>query len=432
MQNAAQLSAQTVIILAAGRHTQENIYLKEILFTPVCRHISSACQKAGIGRVTAISNRDEEALAKAIAVNGASCEVFTAAPASKESYSPVSSVIKAINSAVANRQGHILMLRGDIPLFDCEVIVKSFEHHTSSANAVTLLSSQCGDQDRGGAWFKADSLKAALKAAMSETPPERCSLSILPDIIYRAGGKIDSYFVPSPEFSCRTSSAKDIFTLTKLLNERIMERHMSRGVEFLSADGVLISCDAVIGQGTRILPGTIIKGKSIIGQSCELGPNTLISDTSVGDNTKINSSQCYSSEIADGVSIGPFCHIRPNSKISSRVHLGDFVEIKNSTLGEATHVSHLTYVGDSDVGERVNFGCGVVTVNYNGKTKARCTIGNDAFIGCNTNLVAPVTVGDGGYTAAGSTITEEVPPQAMAIARARQTNKPDYNKKLRG
>lgn len=212
----------------------------------------------------------------------------------------------------------------------------------------------------------------------------------------------------------------------------IIERHMDNGVLFFSLDGILISPDVKIGKGTVILPGTILRGDTSIGEDCTIGPNSLVENSSIADRTKLNASQCYQSKLESDVTIGPFCHIRPNSHILNGAHLGDFVEIKNSTIGENTHVSHLTYVGDSDVGKRVNFGCGVVTVNYNGKTKARCTIGDDAFIGCNTNLVAPVEIGSNGYTAAGSTITEDVPEESLAIARARQVNKEGYNQKLRG
>ena len=133
----------------------------------------------------------------------------------------------------------------------------------------------------------------------------------------------------------------------------------------------------------------------------------------------------------DGVKIGPFAYIRPNCHVGENVKVGDFVELKNSTIGAGTKISHLTYVGDSDVGERVNFGCGTVTVNYDGFTKFRTTIGDDAFIGCNTNLVAPVKVGDGAYTAAGSTITDDVPGDSLAIARTRQTVKKQWAAKRR-
>lgn len=153
----------------------------------------------------------------------------------------------------------------------------------------------------------------------------------------------------------------------------------------------------------------------------------------VGDETIFNASQCYESIIHDHVKIGPFCHIRPNSEIMDNVKIGDFVEVKNSTIGEYTAVSHLTYVGDSDVGRNVNFGCGVVTVNYDGVHKHRCVIEDNAFIGCNTNLVAPVHIGNGAYTGAGSTITKDVPEDALGIARARQSNIEGFAaKKLEG
>ncbi len=212
-------------------------------------------------------------------------------------------------------------------------------------------------------------------------------------------------------------------------NAEVIARHMENGVTFLSTDGVLIAPDVVIGVDTVIYPGTILQSGTVIGAACTLGPNTLVSSSTIGDRVKLNQVQCYQSIIHDDVDIGPFVHIRPNSEIHSFVHIGDFVEVKNSTIGAGTGISHLTYVGDSDVGRNVNFGCGVVTVNYDGVHKNRCTIGDGAFIGCNTNLVAPVTVGQNGYTAAGSTITDDVPANALGIARARQQNKEDFSKK---
>jgi bifunctional UDP-N-acetylglucosamine pyrophosphorylase/glucosamine-1-phosphate N-acetyltransferase len=167
----------------------------------------------------------------------------------------------------------------------------------------------------------------------------------------------------------------------------------------------------------------------VIGENCVIGPNTLIKESTIGNEVKLNSVQCYQSKVLSGADIGPFVHIRPNSVIGNKVHLGNFVEVKNSNIDEGTKVSHLTYVGDSDVGKRVNFGCGTVTVNYDGKNKHRTTIGDDCFIGCNTNLVAPVKIGDGAYTAAGSTITEDVPAVSLGIARARQVNKVNWREK---
>lgn len=204
---------------------------------------------------------------------------------------------------------------------------------------------------------------------------------------------------------------------------RILENYVAAGVEIPCFDGVMIDESVTIGTGTQILPGTILRGDTSVGENCVIGPNSLIENSTVGSGAKLNSTQVYQSVIKGGVNIGPFVHIRPNSVVGENVHLGNFVEVKNSNIDTGTKVSHLTYVGDADVGKRVNFGCGTVTVNYTGKAKFRTTIKDDAFIGCNTNLVAPVTVGEGAYTAAGSTITEDVPDVSLGIARARQVNK---------
>lgn len=206
-------------------------------------------------------------------------------------------------------------------------------------------------------------------------------------------------------------------------NLKNIEAHEKNGVEIPYHSNVVIEDDVKIGKGTVIMPGTIIYSGVVIGENCVIGPNTLIKDSIIGNGVKLNSVQCYQSKVLDCADIGPFVQIRPNSVVGENVHLGNFVEVKNSTIDTGTKVSHLTYVGDSDVGKRVNFGCGTVTVNYDGKNKHRTTIGDDVFIGCNTNLIAPVKVGNGAYTAAGSTITEDVPEDSLGIARARQVNK---------
>ncbi|MBQ7116500.1 MAG: UDP-N-acetylglucosamine diphosphorylase [Clostridia bacterium] len=206
----------------------------------------------------------------------------------------------------------------------------------------------------------------------------------------------------------------------------IIERLISSGVEIPCFDGVIIEEGVKIGKGTLILPNTIIMGKTQIGENCTIGPNSYICDTIVGDNTKLNNTQSFEAQIGSGVTAGPFVHIRPNCKIADKVHIGNFVEVKNSTVDEGSKLPHLLYVGDSDVGKDVNFGCGCVTVNYDGKNKSRTTVKDGAFIGCNTNLVAPVTVGENAFTAAGSTITEDVPDNALAVARNRQTVKKDW------
>lgn len=201
-----------------------------------------------------------------------------------------------------------------------------------------------------------------------------------------------------------------------------INKHIANGVIFFTSHGVVIDEDVVIGIGTVIYPGTILLSGTVVGSGCTIGPNSMLKNCKVGDGVTFNSSQGTDSVIDDGATVGPFSQLRPGSHICRKVKIGDFVEIKNSVIGEGTSVAHLTYVGDSDVGRHVNFGCGVVTVNYDGQTKNRTKIGDYAFIGCNTNLIAPVEVGDGAYTAAGSTITKDVPAASLAVARSRQTN----------
>lgn len=213
--------------------------------------------------------------------------------------------------------------------------------------------------------------------------------------------------------------------LKKLEEKRlaVLEKYADAGVIFEGIDGVVIEETVVIGVGTRIEPGVVLKGDTIIGEGCLLTSGSRVEDCVIGDRTIINASQCYRSRIGNEVTVGPFSHIRPDSDLADHVHIGDFVEVKNSFIGVGASVSHLTYVGDSDVGRNVNFGCGCVTVNYDGVNKHRCRIGDNAFIGCNTNLVAPVEVGDNTFIAAGSTITDAVADGDFAIARARQVNK---------
>ncbi len=218
-----------------------------------------------------------------------------------------------------------------------------------------------------------------------------------------------------------------------LVNEKkylkIIEEHMNRGVEFYTSHGIVIEETVIIGKGTVIMPGTILLGDTTIGENCTIGPNTMIKDSKLGSFVTVNASQVYTSHVKDGVKIGPFSQVRPNCVIGENVKIGNFVEVKNSNLNRGTSVAHLTYIGDTDIGIHSNIGCGVVTVNYDGQTKNRTTIGDYAFVGCNTNLIAPVSVGDGAYTAAGSTITKNVPDDALAVARTKQENKLDWAKK---
>lgn len=196
-------------------------------------------------------------------------------------------------------------------------------------------------------------------------------------------------------------------------------RYMEEGVVFTDLKMAYIDEGVRIGRGTTIYPCAVIEGDVTIGENCVIGQNTRIKDSVIGDNTTIQNSVILESRVGSDTTVGPFAYLRPNSNVGSGCKVGDFVEIKNSTLGDGAKASHLTYIGDSDVGERVNLGCGVVFVNYDGSRKYRSVVEDGAFIGCNSNLVSPVHIGKNAYVAAGSTITKDVPEGALYVARAR-------------
>ena len=208
----------------------------------------------------------------------------------------------------------------------------------------------------------------------------------------------------------------------KLEKERI-ERNIgyaNQGVIFMDIRRAYIEEGTRIGEGTFIYPDVILEGNVSIGKDCRIGPSTRIKDSNIGDRTEVQNSVVLESSIGNYTKVGHFAYIMPDSNIGSKCKVVDFVEVKNSSMGDGTKAAHLTYIGDSDVGRDVNLGCGVVFVNYDGTNKHRSVVEDGAFIGCNTNLVSPVTVEKGAYIAAGSTVTRKVPADSLLIARARE------------
>ena len=195
------------------------------------------------------------------------------------------------------------------------------------------------------------------------------------------------------------------------------------GVEIWDFTDCYVGPFAEVAPGAELMPGTILKGTTRVAAGAVIGPNSLLENAVIGEGSTVNASQIFDSTVGRNTNVGPFAYIRPGCSVGDDIKVGDFVELKNSTVGDGTKISHLTYVGDTDLGKNINLGCGTVTVNYDGKKKYRCTVGDGSFIGCNTNMIAPVTIGAGSYVAAGSTITDDVPENALAIARARQINK---------
>ena len=213
------------------------------------------------------------------------------------------------------------------------------------------------------------------------------------------------------------------------------EQLLQSGVEMLDPAAVYVEENVTVGPGTLLLPGTILRGETSVGANCQIGPNTMLTDCTVEDGCTVNASQCEESRIGRDCQIGPYTHIRPHCVVGEGSKIGAFVQLKNCNLGKGTKMAHLTYVGDSDVGDHCNFGCGTVTCNYDGFQKFRTTIGNHVFVGCNTNFVPPVKVEDGAFIAAGTTVTRDVPADAMVIGRTRQQVKEGWaaeNRKKHG
>ncbi len=452
------MTNKSAIILAAGKGTRMKSdspkVLCEVLFKPMINWVINSCHDAGITKICAVTGYKSELVEKVL-----DSDIKIAIQ--EEQKGTGHAVMMAKDFLNQNIDGDVIVLCGDAPFMDSTTIENAYNLHKKENNAVTVITARLdnptgygrivrsrygiskiveqkdastnelliNEVNSGAYWFN---VKYLLDVLFEVDNSNSQGEYYLPDTIalsINKGRKVNAYVSDNPDVILGANSRRDLCNLNSIANTRVIDNHFDNGVEFVSLDGILISPEVLIGKGTVILPSTILKGTTKIGEGCSIGPNCIIENSNIDNNVVFNASQCYNSIVERNATIGPFCHIRPNSTIKAGVHLGDFVEIKNSVIGEDTHVSHLTYIGDSDVGKKVNFGCGVVTVNYNGKTKARCTVEDEAFIGCNTNLVAPVKVGKRGYTAAGSTITQDVPDENLAIARSRQTNKQGYNSK---
>lgn len=222
-------------------------------------------------------------------------------------------------------------------------------------------------------------------------------------------------------------AANDKVQLAETINvmkNDINKKHMENGVVFIDPNSAYIDSEVEIGKGTVIYPGTILEKKTVIGENCIIGPNTRIINSTIKNNVEIDSSKVIDSIIDEHTSVGPFAYLRPGTRLGKNVKIGDFVEVKNAAIDDGSKASHLAYIGDAEIGKDVNIGCAVVFVNYDGKKKNKTIVKDGAFVGSNSNLIAPVTIEESAYVAAGSTITDDVEKETLAIARARQVNKP--------
>lgn len=256
----------------------------------------------------------------------------------------------------------------------------------------------------------------------------------LPDVIEivkQQEEKVSAYQTPNFDETLGVNDRVALSQAEKLMKKRINEQHMRNGVTIVDPDNTYIGPEVNIEQDVTIHPGSNLIGETLIKTDAVIGPNSEINNCTVGQGSIVRQSVAKESDIGAGVQIGPFAHIRPEANIGDGVKIGNFVEVKKASLGANSKVSHLSYIGDAQIGQGVNIGCGTITVNYDGQNKHLTKIEDDVFVGCNSNLVAPVTVGKGAYVAAGSTITQDVPADALSIGRARQTNKEEYAKRIK-
>lgn len=434
------------IILAGGQGKRMKAEIPKPMFKvlgePMLEWVIKACEGASLSNLCIVKGYKAEQIDEYL--NGRYETVLQS-----ERLGTGHAVMQAVPFMKKSGGGNTLVLCGDAPLIDSETIKNALEMHEKENNSITVITAEIPcpkgygriirgesgitsiveekdataaqreikEVNSGAYWFKTEDLIEYLGELTQNNSQNEYYLTDSVFIALNKGRNVNAYISENPDVVLGANDRRGLLELNTAARMAVIDRHLENGVEFSCIDGVMIGRDVEIEPGTEILAGTHLRGKTKIGKDCRIGPNCIIDDCDIKDGVSLNYVQAFKSTIDAGVKIGPWVHIRPGSHIKSGVKIGDFVEIKNSTIGEGTAVAHLTYVGDSDVGRNVNFGCGTVTVNYDGIVKSRCEIGDNCFIGCNTNLVAPVKLGKAVYTAAGTTVTRDVPDYALAIDR---------------
>ena len=454
------MSNRFVIVLAAGQGTRMKSKLYKVLH-PVCgkpmvSHVIDQVAKIGAERMITVVGYGAEEVKKEL-------EGRTEFVLQKEQLGTGHAVLQA-KELLGGLEGHTLVVCGDTPLLTAETIQAVIDKHIEEKAKVTVLTAiheqpegygrvirndqgyvekivehkdaspeelKVKEINTGTYCFDNKALFYALEKVTNDNAQGEYYLPDVIEILKNEGHRVAAYCTTDISETLGVNDRVALAKAEKIMRNRINEYHMKNGVTIIDPEHTYIEADIEIGQDTVIYPGTMITGKTKIGKDCIIGPNTEIRNCQIGSNSTVRHSVLLDSIIGSKVQIGPFAHIRPESNIYDRSRIGNFVEIKKSTIGTETKVSHLSYIGDAEVGQNVNVGCGSITVNYDGENKHKTIIGDDAFIGCNSNLVAPVTIGEGAYVAAGSTITDDVPDEALSIARARQVNKLEYARKLK-
>ncbi|PKM93041.1 MAG: bifunctional UDP-N-acetylglucosamine diphosphorylase/glucosamine-1-phosphate N-acetyltransferase GlmU [Elusimicrobia bacterium HGW-Elusimicrobia-4] len=361
--------------------------------------------------------------------------------------------VKRAESILKNFTGDLVILSGDVPLLKKETVGKLLSVHKKEKAVATVITCEMENPSHYGRIvrnadgtvkaiveskdasddikkikeinsgiyvFSSKELFSALHKIKNDNSKGEYYLTDVISILSRKNKKVIAYKTGDFKEIMGINNRCELAEAENYMREKVLENLMHSGVTIVNPATVYVEETVEIEKDATIMPSTIIKGRTKIRSGCVLGPFSYIEDCTVGKNVEIRASFVYGTEIADDVKIGPFSHIRKETKIGSHSRIGNFSEIKKSSIGENTKVSHLSYIGDSHLGKNINIGAGTITCNYDGKNKHKTEIGDDTFVGSNTNLVAPVKIGRGVLIAAGSTITHNVPDNKLAIARGRQ------------
>ncbi|MEG0857121.1 MAG: bifunctional UDP-N-acetylglucosamine diphosphorylase/glucosamine-1-phosphate N-acetyltransferase GlmU [Terrisporobacter sp.] len=438
------------LILAAGQGKRIKSDLPKVLHKvsgkEMVNHVIDTMRKSGIDDINVIIGKGAELVREKTISKNVNYSV-------QDEQLGTGHAVKCAIDFLKGKKGTVGIFCGDAPLIKYETVEKLLNEHIEKGNSATLLTSVLKDATGYGRIIRKNNevlkivehkdcneeelMVKEMNAAMYCFDIEElleCLNKItnnneqgeyyLTDVIgiLKDNGKRVGAVVIDYEETIGVNSRVQLAEAEEILKKRINLRHMENGVTLIDPNSIYIGDDVEIGKDTIIYPGNVIEGKTTIGEGCMLYPNSRINNSCIASGVEIQSSVIVKSTVGDNTTVGPFAYIRPDSVIGKNARIGDFVEIKKSTIGDNTKVSHLTYIGDAEVGSGCNFGCGTVVVNYDGKNKNKTEIGDNSFVGCNTNLISPVKVGNNTYIAAGSTITNEVKEGDLAIARAKQRN----------
>ena len=448
------------IVLAAGQGKRMKSKLYKVLH-PVCGkpmvgHVLDAVESVDCERTVVIVGHGAEAVQQFL---GNRAEYALQAEQLGTGHA-----VKQAKALLDGEEGTTLVICGDTPLVTPETLAQLMELHNRAQASATILTAELNDPTGYGRVIRAEDgsvlkiveqkdctteeqlvkeintgtycfdnvkLFAALEQIRNDNAQQEYYLTDVIGIMKAQGDTVQAYCTPDNSEAIGVNDRLVLSEAERFMRERINKRHMLNGVTIIDPANTYIESGVVIGADTIIEPGTSLRGNTSVGGECVIGPNSEIVDSTIGDQVHIKQSVLCEAIVGDESSVGPFAYLRPGARLGKQVKVGDFVEIKNASLDDQTKVSHLSYIGDAEVGKNVNIGCGAITVNYDGFNKSLTQIGDDAFIGSNVNLIAPIQVGTGAYVVAGSTITHPVPDNDLAIARERQVNKPGYAEKIR-